>query len=420
MHIREPRDFEAFKAKRRARGRFKKIRRGLVVGTILVICLCLLAFGAYARPLPTVAARTIIPSVPVSQVALTWPAVGQAAMGVDGQGVMAATANQTPVPTASVAKVMTALTVLKKHPLSPGQTGPMITMTADDVARYNSYLAQDGSVVRVEVGEQMSEYQALQAILLPSANNIADTLAVWAYGSMSAYHLAANQMAASLGMTQSKFAADASGLSPSSVSTAHDLVLLGQAALDNPVVKQIVAQPTAELPLVGTVRNVNVLLGYQGIIGIKTGNSDQAGGCYLFAATQKLSNGQMATAIGAIMGAPTLGQAMTSSLPLLTSFYQGFAANMAVPRNTVVARYTIPWDKAHPVDAVTSQDTSVMNWQGSKLTIKVQPTVLAAPQKAGASAGTLTAQSAYATTTTPVVLAAPIPQPSWYWRIVRR
>ncbi len=60
-------------------------------------------------------------------------------------------------PIASVAKVMTAYAVLKQKPLSAGQQGPMITITAADVAIYNDYVAKDGSVAKVEQGEQISE-----------------------------------------------------------------------------------------------------------------------------------------------------------------------------------------------------------------------------------------------------------------------
>ena len=419
MHIREPRDFEAVRSQRQNRHRRKKARHLVRVAFIAAIAVCVVAYGAYLRPLPVLAAKTTIPTVTPEQVALSWPTVGQAAIGVQDQGVMAATAVQKPVPTASVAKVMTALAVLKKHPLKAGEAGPIITMTEADVALYNSYINQGGSAVQVVAGEQMSEYQALQAIMLPSANNIADTLAVWAYGSMSAYHTAANQLAQSLGMTQSTFAGDASGLLPESVSTARDLVLLGQAALKEPALKEIVAQKTAVLPVVGTVNNVNVLLGRAGIIGIKTGNTEEAGGCYLFAATRTLPSGQSITTVGAVAGANSLGQAMTSSLPLLDSFYQGFSSVVVVPKNTITARYTLPWND-QVVTAVTAQDTTVLNWRGSKVTVKASAVSLTAPQPKGKEVGTLTAQSTYGQTSTPLVISTAVPAPTWQWRIFRR
>jgi D-alanyl-D-alanine carboxypeptidase (penicillin-binding protein 5/6) len=54
----------------------------------------------------------------------------------------------------------------------------MIPVSADDVATYQSEKSQGQSVLPVAAGEQLSEYQALEALLVPSGNNIADLLAV--------------------------------------------------------------------------------------------------------------------------------------------------------------------------------------------------------------------------------------------------
>jgi D-alanyl-D-alanine carboxypeptidase (penicillin-binding protein 5/6) len=419
MHIREPRDFEGVRSQRQTRLRLKKWRKVSYICIVVLIALLMTGYGLYARPYPAVAAHTIIPTTTGADVAIQWPTSGQGAVGAEGQGVMAATSSQAPVPTASVAKVMTALAILKKYPITAGQSGPTITMTASDVALYQSYLSRGGSVVRVEVGEQLTEYQALQAMLLPSANNIADSTAIWAYGSMAQYLVAANQLGQSFGMSQSTFAGDASGFTPSTTSTAHDLVLLGQKAMLNGTIREIVSQKSTTLPLVGVVTNVNVLLGQSGIIGIKTGNSDEAGGCYLFAATRKLSESQTITTIGAVTAAPDLEQAMRSSLPVLDSFYAGYKTTVVVPKGTVVARYVAPWDKTI-ANAVTAQDTSIFNWGNSRLTTKVTVATLPAPQAIGTPVGNIEVNSARDSVTTPVVLGSPLSAPSWQWRVFRR
>ena len=114
------------------------------------------------------------------------------------------------------------------------------------MALYDNYASQDGSVVVVSEGEQISEYQALQAMLLPSANNMADTLAVWAYGSMDNYLAYANNLATSLSLKQTHLA-DASGFSAQTVSSASDLVELAQTAMNDPVLTQIVSQRQADI-----------------------------------------------------------------------------------------------------------------------------------------------------------------------------
>ncbi|HET9052427.1 MAG TPA: D-alanyl-D-alanine carboxypeptidase, partial [Candidatus Dormibacteraeota bacterium] len=98
----------------------------------------------------------------------------------------------------SIAKVMTALAVLDAHPLAVGQDGPAYTMTAQDVGLYRSALAAGGSTAPVAAGESFTERQLLLALLLPSGNNIAETLARWVGGTRAAFVATLNARAASL------------------------------------------------------------------------------------------------------------------------------------------------------------------------------------------------------------------------------
>src|SRR5258708_40122528 len=92
-----------------------------------------------------------------------------------------------------------------------------------------------------------------------------------------------NLRAAALGMGATHYA-DVSGFSPLSVSIPSDLIRLGQTAMLQPVLAQIVAQSQATLPVAGVVHNLDTLLGQEGGVGIKTGHTDQAGGCFVMAA----------------------------------------------------------------------------------------------------------------------------------------
>src|SRR5437763_7364430 len=112
-----------------------------------------------------------------------WPADGQAAFVQTGQSQVQAGPNQHAAAIASVAKVMTAYLVLRDHPLRLGQAGATITLTDADVVDTDGRRGQEQSVVPIAAGEQLTELQALQALLLPSANNIAAVLARWDAGS---------------------------------------------------------------------------------------------------------------------------------------------------------------------------------------------------------------------------------------------
>ena len=82
---------------------------------------------------------------------------------------------------------------------------------------------------------------------------------------------------------------DPSGLDPSTTSTAADQVRLGLAAMRVPALAAITAEATAVVPVAGVVRNTNTLLGQDGIVGLKTGSTQAAGGCVLVAAWQEVS-----------------------------------------------------------------------------------------------------------------------------------
>jgi D-alanyl-D-alanine carboxypeptidase (penicillin-binding protein 5/6) len=113
---------------------------------------------------------------------LAWPSEGQAAVEVEGVGSLGTSGGYAPLPIASVAKVMTAYLTLLAHPLGAGEEGFTMTITAEDVEEEKERAALGESTVSVRAGERISERQALQALLLPSANNIAALLAAQSPG----------------------------------------------------------------------------------------------------------------------------------------------------------------------------------------------------------------------------------------------
>jgi D-alanyl-D-alanine carboxypeptidase (penicillin-binding protein 5/6) len=231
-----------------------------------------------------------------------WPAYGQAAFVRSGQSQIHAGPNQHAAAIASVAKVMTAYLVLRNHPLQSGQDGPTITLTDVDVSDTDRRRRQQESVASVAAGEQLTERQALQALLLPSANNIAAVLARWDAGSVDRFVTRMNATAHSLGMTHTRYT-DPSGYDDATVSTAADQVRLVDRAMRLPVFASIVATPSATLPVAGTVHNTNTLLGRNGFVGVKTGSTAAAGGCFAFRAIRWI-DGKRTTITGVVLGQP--------------------------------------------------------------------------------------------------------------------
>ena len=190
------------------------------------------------------------------------------AADISGFGVVAGPGATRPVPIASVAKVMTAYVVLHDHPLPSGGSGPEIAVQPSEAAAYPSQVRDGDSLVPVVAGERLTERQALEALLLPSADNMAWILARWDAGSQAAFVARMNATARRLGMTGTSYT-DPSGLDPSTTSTAADQVRLGMAAMRMPVLAAIAAKSTAVVPVAGLVRNYNTLLGQDGIAGLE-------------------------------------------------------------------------------------------------------------------------------------------------------
>jgi serine-type D-Ala-D-Ala carboxypeptidase (penicillin-binding protein 5/6) len=257
-----------------------------------------------------------------------WPAYGQAAFLQAGQSQIQAGPNQHAAPIASVAKVMTAYLALRDHPLRVGQDGPTITLTDADVADTARRRGQEESVVSIAAGEELTERQALQALLLPSANNIAAVLARWDAGSVDRFVARMNATARSLGMAHTRYT-DPSGYDDATVSTAADQVRIVDRAMRLPVFASIVATPSATLPVAGTVQNTNILLRHWGFVGVKTGSDDAAGGCFAFRAIRWL-DGKRTTITGVVLGQPGHDQ-LTSGLAAAAAMVDRIAGHRTVP-----------------------------------------------------------------------------------------
>jgi D-alanyl-D-alanine carboxypeptidase (penicillin-binding protein 5/6) len=270
------------------------------------------------------------------------------------------------------------------------------------------------SAVPIQVNEQLSEYQLLQALLIPSGDNIGDTLANWAFGSTTNYLTQANQFVARLGMQQTHLA-DSSGLSPQSVSSAQDLIILGSAVLQEPVLAAITSQSQVTLPLAGPVTNYNTLLGQNGVIGIKTGSTDQAGGCFLFAVTTDINN-KTFTTVGAILGAPSLGAVLQDVKTFIKNNSQAIQPTEVIKAGEVVGTYHVPGQK--PVEAIAQDDVWAFATNGESVQVKTSLKPLRNLVSRGTVVGNVIVEGHGTTATSPVVLQQTLPKVSLIWKLL--
>lgn len=236
-----------------------------------------------------------------------WPQSGEAAIGlVRGDAIGCKTRGASVSrPTASVAKVITALVVLEKYPLKNGDSGPVITMKPADVDLYNQIVAGGGSNLPVVVGEKLTEKQLLQAMMIVSSDNSSDSLATWAFGGLAHYKVAATKWLHNHHLNKTRLGTDASGLDPGTTSTANDLCHLMGWALQNPILTDIMSTRSIDnFPLghnTGTINNTNRSLGRAGIFAGKTGSLG-SGFYNLVTAAHVNIDGRTTTVISTVMG----------------------------------------------------------------------------------------------------------------------
>jgi D-alanyl-D-alanine carboxypeptidase (penicillin-binding protein 5/6) len=255
----------------------------MVLGSVVAVALVVAMQLPLQHQLAT-SHVTLTPSIfHSSPPPLAWPAIGSGALAIPALGVLQGN-NSSVVPIASLTKMMTAWVVLQKLPLASGATGPCVVVTPDEVVAYQLEKAAGQSSALVVAGEQLCEFDLLNGLLVHSAGNYAELLAVLVSGSISTFVAHMNAGATALGLLHTHYD-DVSGYSPLSVSTALDQAMLAVIVMRSSLVRAIVNQPTVTLPVAGTVNSFTPLVGVDNVVGVKSGRTDAAGGCDVLAMT---------------------------------------------------------------------------------------------------------------------------------------
>jgi D-alanyl-D-alanine carboxypeptidase (penicillin-binding protein 5/6) len=382
-------------ARRRRRARIRRNRTIAVAGVVVLAAIVWSVFPG--RSSPAGASRHLRPVfvphgrsgsfvVPGALGALPWPSGGQAAVAVANAGVMASSPGQHIAPIASLTKMMTAYVVLRDHALAPGTEGPQFTMTAADVRAWVAASSSGFSNVPVALGEHLTEHQLLEALLLPSADNIADYLAVWDAGSIPKFVGKMNAAARALGLRSTHYA-DASGINPGSRSDATDQARLAALLIGDPVVRSIVSHPSLRFQVAGTIRNYNPALGVDGIIGVKSGFTSAAHGCLATAAWERVAGHSVllvSVALGQVDG---LYGAARVDEKLTVAGAAKLVGSRPARSGSTVGAVSIGGGSAVPV-VISGPDPIFVGWPGLKVksSLSLLPLVASGAQPATPSA----------------------------------
>ena len=197
--------------------------------------------------------------------------------------------------------MMTTWVILHAMPLSYSQTGPCRTISASDVAQYKHDVATGQSRVAVALGERLCEGQLLRGVLVHSAGNFTAILREMMGWSQQHFVATMNADARQLGLHHTHYV-DLTGILPQDRSTASDQAKMGVDLMTNePIVDSIVQLPTVTLPVAGTVGSYTPYVGQYGVIGVKSGFTDPAGGCDVMAVKVTIDHTTLVT-YAAVLG----------------------------------------------------------------------------------------------------------------------
>jgi D-alanyl-D-alanine carboxypeptidase (penicillin-binding protein 5/6) len=402
-------------------------RRGLIVTGVILVAVIGLTTGyvAWASNAAVGAASSTseIPEVaPGPAAAIAMSPEGASMISVSGaeeylpaeaSGNWMASGGDEPRSIASITKLITALVILSAKPLaSADDPGPDITFGKADHALYDKYYVLGATIAPMPTGITMSEHQALEAMLIPSASNYAEAMASWAFGSQNGFRAAARDWLAANGMTSTTIV-DPTGLDARNTSTPTDMMTLARLAVANPAIVQIVAKPVLAIPGVDQLANTNNLLGTAGVDGLKTGTLNDSSNL-LFTAKLAVGLDEPLSVTGVVLGGFSHESVNLDVTTLLSSIAAGFHEVPVVTDGQVIGRYTTPWGES--AQMVLGGDASIFTWSDTPITAELETVTLTTGKK-GDTVGTLTFTAGPQTTTVPVFLDGSISPPDQWWRL---
>ncbi len=299
-----------------------------------------------------------------------------------------------PLPTASMAKMMTLLITLEEIKSGNLSWDSPVTVSA-------KASKMGGSQVFLRAGSVWPVKNLVIATMVHSANDCAQALADKIGGSTESFADLMNRRAEELKLTDTKFF-DPHGLpatdpSRNDVMAAHDLAILGMELMKHPQMRTLAMIPEMEFRngTLEKIYNPNRLINpkrpeyYDAATGIKTGYSGPAG--FSVTASARKNNMEL---VGVVMGAKTASGPQSSFSLVQRLFNQAFIdyRNVTpVKKGVAVGQATVSDGQSKTVDAVAAQDVNALVKRGQEKDVKVNfsGNAVSAPVKAGQQVGTI-------------------------------
>lgn len=218
----------------------------------------------------------------------------------------------TKVPNASTTKILTAIIVYENSDITEiaeiGQNAVNVT----------------GSKVKFRKGDKISVNDLMNGMLLCSGNDAAIALAEHVGGTVEKFCEIMNQKAKEIGAMNTNFVTPHGLDEEGHFSTAYDLALLADYALNIPYLANIFAKKTETIFINGSPRHISttneMLYSYNGANGVKTGFTNDAGRCLVTSAT----NSEGWQLISVVLGCDTKNFRTQDSKKLLDYGFENY------------------------------------------------------------------------------------------------
>ena len=320
-----------------------------------------------------------------------------------------------PLPTASMAKMMTLLIAMDEI-----QAGNLHYDTPVTVSARASKMG--GSQVYLRAASVWPLKNLLIATMVHSANDAAEAIGEKIGGSAESFADLMNQKAQDLGLKESHFY-DPHGLpakdpSMNNVMSAHDLAVLGMALMKHPFMRQLAVIPEMEFRN-GTLQRIynpnRLLRFYEGTTGIKTGYSGPAG----FSVTASAKRNGLEV-VCVVMGAKTSRGPQSSfdiAANLMNKAFMNYKMVTPVKQGAVVGQANVTAGSVKSVPVMAAQDARALVKRGEErgVAVKFNGGAVAAPVKRGQRVGTILVQKGNQTLAQiPAIAAQDVPKQSWW------
>ncbi len=186
--------------------------------------------------------------------------------------------------------------------------------------------------------------------------------------------------------------------------------------MQDEVLASILKMPRVDIEPAGEILSTNRLLGTNGIVGGKTGNTDEARSCFVFAADHQLQDSSSVQIYGAVLGQQDMQTAMQTALQVLDVAKQNTVSDTIIKAGDKLSDIELPWGSSATV--VSRDDITINRWKPDVVSADLRLNDISSSTDTGKPVGNITVKGK--DKPVDVYLQSEVTSPSVKWRILGR